>query len=147
MKNSSVPTLPYHVRIFCEGEFRKYLVNKAFAEGSKKDIEYLMEEGGNKGFNKIYVTGGEQIPEQQRILERIEKITRGREAMIADASCAKIEDILCLLTPSELIVMEQHYWHSVSSDKIEQDRGIGLKTQQRMRRKMLYLLANRWGMA
>jgi hypothetical protein len=147
LKNTTVPTLPYHVKTFCEGEFRKYLINKALVNESKKELEYVLEEGGNKGFDKIYVSGGEQIPEQQRIMERIEKITKGRGAMVAETSCTKVEDILFLLTPSELIIMEQYYWKGVTPETIESERGIGRKTQQRMKRKMLYLLANRWGMA
>ena len=147
MKNSNIPTLPNHVRTFCEGELYRYLLNRAFVSSANKEIEFLLEEGGNKGFDKPYITGGEQIPEQQRILEKIEKITKGREAMVAELSCKKVEDIICILTPTELRVLERYYWQRELPEIIEQETGIGRKTQQRIKRRILYMLANRWGMA
>lgn len=147
VKHKSVPTMPQHIRAFCDGEFYRYLMNKAFAEEARKDIATLMEEGGDKGFDKPIVQGGEFKPEQQRILERIEAIYSGRDAVIAEKCCQRVEDVIRMLNEQERAIMEQFYWRRIPPDITENETGIGRKTQQRMRRKMTYLLATRWGMA
>ncbi len=147
MRNKHIPTLPQHVKAFCEGEFYRYLINKAVVEDSQKQIEILLEEGGDRGFDKPRVQGGENVPEQQRVLERIEAINRGKEAVIAERSCQRVEDVLRLLNPQEAMVLEQFYWRRIPPDLTENKTGIGRKTQQRMRRRMVFLLASRWGMA
>ena len=55
MKHSDIPRIPQHVRSFCEGELYKYLTNKALVEDSKKEVALVLEEGGNKGFDKVRV--------------------------------------------------------------------------------------------
>jgi hypothetical protein len=84
MRHIDIPMIPQHVRSFCEGELYKYIANKSLVEESRKEIDYVLEEGGNRGFDKIIVKGGEVSAEQQRMLEKIEKITRGREAAIEE---------------------------------------------------------------
>ena len=146
MKHAQIPRIPQHVRFFCEGEIYKYLINKNVAHEAKKDIEALLEEGGNRGFDKILVTGGQSVPEQQRILEQIDSINRGREAVVAEKSCIRVEDMLVMLTDKERLLLEKYYWRRIPPEVIESDTGIGVKTQQRMKRKIVYFLALRWGM-
>lgn len=145
MRHSDIPKIPQHVRNFCEGELYKYLMNKALVEESKKEVALVLEEGGNRGFDKVVVQGGESVPEQQKMLEKIDRITRGREAMVAEKSCARIEGVILLLNDKERLVLEKYYWLRIPPDVIEGDWGIGARTQQRIRRRIIYLLAMRWG--
>lgn len=145
MKYSDVPRIPQHVRSFCEGELYKYLSNKALAEESKKEVALVLEEGGNRGFDKVVVQGGELISEQQKMLEKIDRITRGREAMVAKKSCERIEGVMLLLNDKERLVLEKYYWNRIPPEIIESEWGVGVRTQQRIKRRIIYLLAMRWG--
>lgn len=145
MKHSDIPRIPQHVRSFCEGELYKYLTNKALVEDSKKEVALVLEEGGNKGFDKVLVQGGELIPEQLKILEKIDRITKGREAMVAEKSCVRIEGVILLLNDKERLVLEKYYWNRIPPEIIESEWGVGARTQQRIRRRIIYLLAMRWG--
>lgn len=145
MRHIDIPMIPQHVRSFCEGELYKYIANKSLVEESRKEIDYVLEEGGNRGFDKIMVKGGEVSAEQQRMLEKIEKITRGREAAIAEKSCSKVESVLLILNDKERLVLEKTYWARIPVEVIESEYGLGVRTQQRIKRKIIYLLAMRWG--
>ena len=146
MKHSDIPRIPQHVRSFCEGELYKYLTNKALAEESKREAALVLEEGGDRSFNKVIVQGGESpVPEQQKMLEKIDRITRGREAMVAEKSCERIEGVMLLLNDKERLVLEKYYWNRIPPEIIESEWGVGVRTQQRIRRRIIYLLAMRWG--
>ena len=145
MRHNDIPSIPQHVRSFCEGELYKYLTNKSLVEESKKELAFVLDEGGNRGFDKIVVQGGEQTPEQLKILEKIDRITKGREVMVAERSCSRIEGVILMLNDKERLVLEKYYWLRIPPEIVESEWGVGVRTQQRIRRRIIYLLAMRWG--
>lgn len=139
--------IPAHIWRFCEAEIENYPLRKKELNEAERQIEAFYEEGGDKGYDPVFVVvHGNSSPIEAQ-LQKIEKAKQDRQFILNEKNCRIIEEVLAQLTQREFELIERFYWRHQSKVLISIEmEDMSPRTQERIRRRVIQKIATRWGM-